>query len=116
MPQARWTTPVGGFYVWVRVPDGLDAKAMLPRAVTQRVAYVPGTAFFADDQGQDHLRLSYCYPTPERIREGVRRLAAVVESELEVQQTFGADAGWSTTAPAPANPHRRVQSPGPDLT
>jgi DNA-binding transcriptional MocR family regulator len=114
MPHARWTTPVGGFYVWLRLPDGLDAKAMLPRAVTQRVAYVPGTAFFADDQGHDHLRLSYCYPTPERIREGVRRLAAVVESELEVQQTFGGDAGWS--APAPANPHRRVQSPGPDLT
>jgi DNA-binding transcriptional MocR family regulator len=112
LPSARWTVPVGGFYVWVRLPGGLDAKAMLPRAVTQRVAYVPGTAFYADDQGQDHLRLSYCYPTPERIREGVRRLAAVVESELEVQETFGGGGG----APAPANPHRRVQSPGPDLT
>jgi hypothetical protein len=78
------------------------------------VAYVPGTAFFTDDQGHDHLRLSYCYPTPERIREGVRRLAAVVESELEVQATFGGGPGWA--APAPANPHRRVQSPGPDLT
>lgn len=114
LPSARWTVPVGGFYVWVRLPGGLDAKAMLPRAVTQRVAYVPGTAFYADDQGQDYLRLSYCYPTPERIREGVRRLAAVVESELEVQQTFGGETGWGT--PAPANPHRRVQSPGPDLT
>ena len=114
MPSARWTTPVGGFYVWLQLPGGLDAKAMLPRAVTQRVAYVPGTAFYADDQGQDHMRLSYCYPTPERIREGVRRLAAVVESELEVQATFGGEAGWAT--PAPANPHRRVQSPGPDLT
>jgi len=114
LPTARWTVPLGGFYVWVRLPGGLDAKAMLPRAVTQRVAYVPGTAFYADDQGQDHLRLSYCYPTPERIREGVRRLAAVVESELEVQETFGGETGWGT--PAPGNPHRRVQSPGPDLT
>src|SRR3954470_21369959 len=49
LPSGRWTTPVGGFYVWLRLPGGLDAKAMLPRAVTQRVAYVPGTAFYADN-------------------------------------------------------------------
>ena len=72
------TCPSGGFYIWVTLPDGLDAKAMLPRAVTARVAYVPGTAFFADGFGAGQLRLSYCYPTPERIREGVRRLAGVV--------------------------------------
>lgn len=116
LPQATWTTPKGGFYVWLRLPSGLDAKAMLPRAVTQRVAYVPGTAFFADDQGRDHVRLSYCYPTPERIREGVRRLAGVIEAELEVQSTFGGDAGWGTTSPAHGDGTSRVQSPGPDLT
>ncbi|MGH8938040.1 MAG: PLP-dependent aminotransferase family protein, partial [Actinomycetes bacterium] len=43
----RWTRPDGGFYVWLTVPEGLDTKAMLPRAVTARVAYVPGTAFYA---------------------------------------------------------------------
>src|SRR3954453_12529409 len=47
-PTARWNVPTGGFYVWLTLPDGLDAKAMLPRAVTARVAFVPGTAFFAD--------------------------------------------------------------------
>jgi DNA-binding transcriptional MocR family regulator len=113
MPGSRWTHPVGGFYVWLKLPSGLDAKAMLPRAVTQRVAYVPGTAFFASDEGHDFMRLSYCYPTPERIREGVRRLASVVESELEVLETFG---GFPEGTPVPSNPHRRVQSPGPDLT
>jgi 2-aminoadipate transaminase len=56
---------------------------MLPRAVTARVAYVPGTAFFADGFGSGSMRLSYCYPTPERIREGVRRLAGVLEAEME---------------------------------
>ena len=86
----QWAVPAGGFYVWARLPEGLDSKAMLPRAVTARVAYVPGTAFFADGQGRRHLRLSYCYPPPERIREGVRRLAAVITSELELQDTFGA--------------------------
>ena len=55
VPAARWTTPHGGFYVWVTLPDGLDATAMLPRAVTERVAYVPGTAFYADGQGRQSL-------------------------------------------------------------
>lgn len=87
---AHWTRPTGGFYVWLTLPDGIDAKAMLPRAVTNRVAYVPGTAFYADGFGSRSMRLSYCYPTPERIREGVRRLAQVIEQEMELRATFGA--------------------------
>ena len=51
---------------------------MLPRAVTARVAYVPGTAFYADGFGSRHMRLSYCFPTPERIIEGTRRLGEVL--------------------------------------
>jgi 2-aminoadipate transaminase len=91
MPSTcRWNVPDGGFYVWLTLPPGVDAKAMLPRAVTARVAYVPGTAFFADGFGSGAMRLSYCYPTPERIREGVRRLAGVVEAELELRATFDA--------------------------
>lgn len=110
MPEGtHWTHPTGGFYVWLTLPAGLDAKAMLPRAVTARVAYVPGTAFYADGYGSSSLRLSYCYPTPERIREGVRRLAAVVEQELELRSTFGAPAA------RPALPGDRVQGPGPEL-
>jgi DNA-binding transcriptional MocR family regulator len=90
MPEGtRWTVPQGGFYSWVTLPEGLDSKAMLPRAVAALVAYVPGTGFFVDGQGRDSLRLSYCYPEPDRIREGVRRLAGVIESELEIAQTFG---------------------------
>src|SRR5580704_15589613 len=86
----RWTSPGGGFYVWLGLPPGLDAKAMLPRAIAARVAYVPGTGFYADGAGADHLRLSYCFPEPDRIREGVRRLAGVIDAELELRATFGA--------------------------
>ena len=94
MPAAcQWNVPHGGFFVWMTLPPGIDAKAMLPRAVTARVAYVPGTAFFADGFGSGSMRLSFCYPTPERIREGVRRLAGVLEEEMELRETFGADAG-----------------------
>jgi DNA-binding transcriptional MocR family regulator len=106
-PGAQWTVPGGGFYVWLTLPPGLDAKAMLPRAVTARVAYVPGTAFYADGFGSQCMRLSYCYPPPERIREGIRRLAAVIEAELDLHQTFG---------PAAASLQRTYDAPNSDLT
>jgi DNA-binding transcriptional MocR family regulator len=86
-----WTKPGGGFYVWVTLPQGLDSKAMLPRAITAQVAYVPGTAFYADGFGSWCLRLSYCFPTPERIVEGVHRLGEVIRQELELRQLFGTD-------------------------
>jgi len=106
LPDASWTVPDGGFYTWVRLPEGLDARAMLPRAVTARVAYVPGTAFYADGQGGDHMRLSFCYPPPERIREGVRRLAGVISGEVELVDLFGTGGGGGGTD---------VQTAGPDL-
>ncbi|MBA3523404.1 MAG: PLP-dependent aminotransferase family protein, partial [Geodermatophilaceae bacterium] len=86
--DVTWTRPEGGFYVWMTLPEGLDAKAMQPRAVHARVAYVPGIGFYADGQGTRHLRLSYCFPEPDRIREGVRRLAGVIADERELRQTF----------------------------
>ncbi len=106
LPEATWTVPDGGFYTWVRLPEGLDARDMLPRAVTARVAYVPGTAFYYDGSGSDHMRLSFCYPTPERIREGVRRLAGVVTGERELVELFGT---------AGAESDDEVASPAPDL-
>ncbi|MDQ3483854.1 MAG: PLP-dependent aminotransferase family protein, partial [Actinomycetota bacterium] len=88
---ATWTVPAGGFYVWVTLPPGLDSGAMLPRAVTARIAYVPGSAFYADGYGSSCLRLSYCYPSPDRIREGVGRLAGVIAEELELREMFDAN-------------------------
>jgi DNA-binding transcriptional MocR family regulator len=98
-----WTVPGGGFYSWVTLPQGLDATAMLPRAVAALVAYVPGTGFFADGQGRQSLRLSYCYPEPDRIREGVRRLAGVIEAELEIAGTFGSPIAV-VDRPGPSSP------------
>jgi hypothetical protein len=94
----RWTSPSGGFYVWLGLPPGVDAKAMLPRAIAARVAYVPGTGFYAGGQGGDHLRLSYCFPEPSRIREGVRRLAEVIAAEVELRSTFGSPASLDSSA------------------
>jgi DNA-binding transcriptional MocR family regulator len=83
-----WTRPGGGFFVWATLPEGLDAKAMLPRAIGARVAYVPGTGFFADGGGRANMRLSFCYPTAERIVEGVARLGEVIAAERELLDTF----------------------------
>ena len=108
--SCTWNVPTGGFFVWVGLPPGIDAKAMLPRAVTARVAYVPGTAFFADGFGSSFMRLSFCYPTPARIREGVRRLAGVLEAEMELRQTFGA------SGPSHELPRSGYDAPSSDLS
>lgn len=88
-PGVRWTRPTGGFYVWADLGSQLDTRSMLAKAIAARVAYVPGGAFYADGQGASCLRLSYCYPTPEEIREGVRRLAGVIEEEFDLLRALG---------------------------
>ena len=80
--EATWTKPGGGFYVWVNLPPEIDTKAMMPKAIVAKVAYVPGTAFYADGFGSWSMRLSYCHPTPERIREGVKALGGIVKEEM----------------------------------
>ena len=89
LPHLHTTRPDGGFYLWVTLPEGIDSKAMLPLAVTELVAYTPGTAFFANGGGQNYLRISYSYPTPENINLGVKRLATVINRQTELLNTFG---------------------------
>lgn len=88
-PSFTWTKPEGGFFVWLQMGERLDSKQMLPRAVTELVAYTPGTAFYADGRGGSHVRLAFCTESPERLALGVRRLANVVNGELDLLETFG---------------------------
>ena len=112
LPEAsRGRIPTAGSTSGSPCPTASNAKAMLPRAVTERVAYAPGTGFFADGTGHRYARLSYCYPDPDRIREGVRRFSGVVRSELELIETFGTAAG---SAPGSDGSAPSVQMPGPD--
>jgi 2-aminoadipate transaminase len=80
LPDLHTTRPDGGFFLWVTLPDGMDSKAMLPHAVEHLVAYTPGNGFYADGTGHQFLRLSYCYPTPDRVRTGIERLATVINA------------------------------------
>ena len=82
LPDLTTTNPGGGFYLWVDLPKGINSKTMLPRAVENLVAYTPGTAFYGNGTGQEYLRISYSYPTPENIRVGVERLAKTINEEL----------------------------------
>jgi len=82
LPDLTTTNPDGGFYLWVDLPKSINSKTMLPRAVENLVAYTPGTAFYGNGTGQEYLRISYSYPTPENIRVGVQRLAKTINEEL----------------------------------
>lgn len=110
LPDLTWTNPNGGFYVWLTLPEHLDSKAMLPRAVKELVAYTPGTAFFANGDGRHNIRLSFCYPTPDAIRLGVRRLTKVINGETELLETF---AGTGQLDSVKSN--NRVTSPPPNI-
>ena len=89
LPNVQTTHPDGGFYLWLTLPKGIDSKAMLPLAVKELVAYTPGTAFFGDGTGHDYLRVCYSYPTPENIKIGIKRLATVINQQVELLETFG---------------------------
>lgn len=77
MPDGvTWTRPTGGLFTWVTLPESADAAELLQRAVTEaKVAFVPGSAFFAGQQGRNTMRLSYSLPDEAAITTGVQRLA-----------------------------------------
>jgi 2-aminoadipate transaminase len=84
MPDGTsWTTPQGGFYIWVTAPDGVDTVALSAAARARKVAYVPGRPFYASDDGHGQIRLSYSRVADELIDEGIRRIGEVLKSALE---------------------------------
>jgi len=84
-PEARWTRPEGGLFIWVTLPEGVDTRALLAGALERGVAFVPGAAFHAardGGQGARSLRLNFSHADPDRIDDGLRRLGAVVTAAL----------------------------------
>jgi 2-aminoadipate transaminase len=71
---ARWTKPLGGFFLWMEVANGIDTTEILPQAIERGVAYVPGQPFFVDASGANTLRLAYSKESPEKITEGIEKL------------------------------------------
>ncbi|MCP3099211.1 PLP-dependent aminotransferase family protein [Myxococcus sp. K15C18031901] len=83
MPQGtRWTHPDGGMFLWAQLPAGLSGEALLPKAIEQKVAFVPGSPFFASNPRPEFIRLNYSNRPPELIDEGMRRLGSVIAAAL----------------------------------
>jgi len=81
-PEAKWTKPDGGMFIWATLPEYIDTKEMFPRAIENNVAYVNGAAFFADHSGRNTMRLNFTYATDEQIDIGIKRLADTIKQEI----------------------------------
>lgn len=84
MPEeVFWTKPEGGLFLWVHLPEGTNSTVLLKEAVENKVAYVPGTGFFANGGGENTLRMNFSNASEEMIRTGVKRLAEVFKTHIE---------------------------------
>lgn len=87
--EVTWTHPEGGMFLWLEFPDGVDATKLLEAAIKDvNVAFVPGNAFFANAVRRNTARLSFSLGTPERIREGIERLATLVRNQLQANRVL----------------------------
>jgi len=83
MPEGvSWTKPEGGLFLWIRLPDPLNATELFTQAVEEKVAYVIGSAFHCDGSGHNTMRMNFSYPSEEQILEGVKRLAGVIKKNM----------------------------------
>lgn len=88
MPEGcSWRTPQGGFFIWVDVPENIDTPSLLDEAMDEGILYIPGTAFFLDGRGRNSLRLAYSQVDEATLREGARRLGAILQNALELKQS-----------------------------
>jgi 2-aminoadipate transaminase len=81
-PGTRWTEPDGGLFVWVELPHGLSADAIFAAALREKVAFVPGSGFFADAPRHQFMRLNFSNRAPDLIEEGMTRLGRVLRQRL----------------------------------
>lgn len=87
--EASWTRPEGGLFIWVTLPDYIDTSKMLPLAILQKVAYVPGRSFFAGERGSNNMRLNFSYAGEDAIHEGIKRLGRVLKREMRLCRALG---------------------------
>jgi 2-aminoadipate transaminase len=81
-PEASWTHPRGGLFVWLTLPEFIDTTNLLARALRENVAFVPGEGAYDDGRGHNAMRLNFSSVSEDRIREGIRRIAKIVSEQL----------------------------------
>lgn len=79
----EWTHPQGGMFLWVTLPEGMNAIKLFEKAVALKVAYVPGASFFPNGGGENTMRMNFSNANPKMIEEGIKRLGKVIRDEIE---------------------------------
>ena len=80
--EVKWTMPKGGMFIWITLPKSIDTRLMFQKAIAKKVAYVVGEAFYPEGGDYNSMRLNFSYSEDEQIKEGIKRLAEVIQDEL----------------------------------
>ena len=78
IPDIHWTKPEGGLFLWLTLPEGMNAEKLFEKAIEHKVAYVPGSAFYPDGENKRSMRLNFSFADEDQIVEGVKRLSSVI--------------------------------------
>ncbi len=100
-PEATWSVPHGGLFLWVTLPDYIDTTDLLARALQENVAFVPGRAAYLDGRGGSSMRMNFSMVGDADIREGVRRIGEVIREQVEF---YGTLTGTHRAVPPAAEP------------
>jgi 2-aminoadipate transaminase len=87
-PEAEWTRPAGGLFIWATLPDFIDTTDLLARALRENVAFVPGEAAYLDGRGRNAMRLNFSGCGDDELREGIRRIGEVVTEQVALYGTL----------------------------
>jgi 2-aminoadipate transaminase len=115
-PEAEWTQPGGGLFVWATLPDFIDTEDLLAKAIQQEnVAFVPGSAAYVDGRGGSSMRLNFSAVSEEEIVEGISRIGKVIDAQISLYGTISGRAASATESPREASeseaPANVVQMP-----
>jgi 2-aminoadipate transaminase len=82
--ESMRSTPSGGFYIWSTLPKYINTTDLLAEAINNKVAFVPGKAFYSDDRGKNEMRLAFCTAEPDEIMKGIKRLANIIKDQMKL--------------------------------
>ncbi len=102
--EAEWTLPQGGLFIWATLPDYIDTTDLLARALSDDVAFVPGRAAYLDGRGGSSMRLNFSGVPEDDIREGVRRIGAVIGEQVALYGTLTGGRALPAAGPRPRTP------------
>jgi 2-aminoadipate transaminase len=108
-PQASWTEPEGGLFIWATLPPYIDTSDLLAKALREDVAFVPGQAAYVDGRGRNSMRLNFSAGDEDEIREGIRRIGKTVEEQVEL---YGALTNSATSSAPTQAKEPDMDSPG----